>query len=136
MKLISVGTCSNKTQFDGFYPLWLGMSLSFFQFQNMGNKDIVYTPKPYRNPPQSRKSFYYPFYINRNQNRRSFYSHNQESQSFWWHSLIIVLSSPSISHTLSLSLLYHHSHCSPSSLCWIIHYNIVFRTEKYFYFFY
>ena len=41
------------------------------------------------------------------------------------------LSSPSTSHTLSLSLLHHHSHRLPSSIYWIMYYNIEYRAEKY-----
>jgi len=57
--------------------------------------------------------------------RVSFYYVKQESLTYefslFWHST---------SHTLGLSLLHHHSYRSSSSLCWIIHYNIVFETRK------
>jgi len=48
-----------------------------------------------------------------------------------YHSFLL---SPSVFHTLGLSLLHHHSHRSSSSLSWIMHYNFAIGTEKYFIF--
>jgi len=76
-----------------------------------------------------------PFYINRNRNSKLFHSHSVSVflMTLSYHNYLL---SPSISHTLGLSLLHHHGHRSPSSLFWIKHYNIAIETEKYLYFYF
>jgi len=80
-------------------------SISKYRYRT-GNRDIC-THTQTR--PECTKSIYYPFYINRNTNPKSFHSHveslrRSESQSFKWHSIIIVLSFLLSYLTLSASL--------------------------------
>jgi len=82
-KLILTGTRSNQTQFDGFSPLWLSLStsLDFSRFEYTGTEQVSGYNYPLRTHtqtrPECRKLIYYPFYINRNSNPKSFYSHSQ-----------------------------------------------------------
>ena len=102
-------------------------SISIYGY-GTGNGDIGTHQNSYPNPPKCRKSIYYPFYINRYQNPTSFHSCSDT------HLTYFSLFSFHISH-LDLAILCHHSHRSPSSLCWIMHYNIVFGVKTYFYFY-
>jgi len=80
--------------------------------------------------PNVENQFFTPFYLNRNSKSKLFHSHSQSLSVTYTLICQSSLSFPSISHNLDLSLLYHHSHQSPFSICWIMHYNIASGVEK------